>query len=82
MSQGKRVGRRSSTGETGTWGKGCKRLLSDLSPSVVMREACRKPAEQGTTTLAKFTVKVFIDSTANVLLLECHLNLIRSTEWW
>ena len=65
-------------------GEDCKRLLSDLSPSVVMGDASRKPAQQGpggAATLAKSMVKAFIDSTARVLLLECHPNLLRSTEW-
>ena len=65
-------------------GEDCMRLLSDLSPSIVMGDASRKPAKQGPVgmaTLAKDIVKVSIDSTATVLLLECHPNLLRSTEW-
>ena len=49
-----------------------------------MEDASRKPAKQGPggmATLAKDKMKAFIDSTARVLLLECHPNLLRSTKW-
>ena len=65
-------------------GEDCKGLLSDLSPSIVMGDASIKPGQQGpggASTLATNIVKAFIDSTAKVLMLECHPNLLRSTEW-
>ena len=65
-------------------GEDCKRFLIDLSPSILMGDASRKPAKQGPrgmATLAKDIMKAFIHSTARGLLLECHPNLLRSTEW-
>ena len=65
-------------------GDDCKRFVREISPSVVIRDASRKPTKQGpggTATLAKYIVKTLIDPTARVVLLECYPNLIRSTEW-
>ena len=53
-------------------GEDCKRLLCDLSPSVVMGDASRHPAKQGpdgTVNLANDKVEAFIDSTTRVMLL-------------
>ena len=49
-----------------------------------MGDASKKPAKQGsggTATLAKDIAKAFIESTARGLLLQCHPNLLRWTEW-
>ena len=46
-------------------GDDCKRFVREISPSVVIRDASRKPTKQGpsgTATLAKYIVKAFIDS--------------------
>ena len=65
-------------------GEDCKRLLSDLSPSIVMGDASRSQDSRGPVEQQPWQtniVKAFIDSTAKVLMLECHPNLLRSTEW-